>query len=184
MEILRADDAPPPNAKVALPLQGPNRPSYHRRRVVDYERLAQRETREAREDQRLAAAQLEFRPIRIMRPLRTIHVAAGVLAFVLAALMGSGIVLALVLSPLQNAECSRIETSASDLKHQLETYRRAHGSYPDSLPGVALADSFRNRVVYQHTASSYEVSVKGRWHEYMLSVSNNGACSSSTLQPR
>ena len=115
-----------------------------------------------------------------MKPLRMIHLVVGVLAFVPVAWIAA----TLVLSPLQNAECSRIGKLGEDLKHSLETYRQAHGAYPDSLKDLASPSLPQNGTVYKHMGSGYEFSFQGRWYDYRLSVSNNGAHCNSELKAR
>jgi type II secretory pathway pseudopilin PulG len=109
-----------------------------------------------------------------------IHLVVGVLAAVPVALIAA----TLVLSPLQNAECSRIERLGEDLKDSLESYRQAHGSYPSSLQAVASPSLPQNGMVYKQMGSGYDVSFRGRWYDFTLSVSNNGARCDSRLKAR
>ena len=115
-----------------------------------------------------------------MKSLRMIHLVVGVLAAIPVALIAE----TLVLSPLQNAECVRVERLGENLKESLETYRQAHGSYPDLIQAVASPSWPQNAMVYNHVGSGYEVSFQGRWYCFTLSVSNNGARCHSRLKAR
>ena len=115
-----------------------------------------------------------------MKPLRMINVVVGILAVVPIAWIAA----TLVLSPLQNAECSRIGKLGEDLKDSLEIYRQAHGSYPDSLQALASPSLPQIGTVYKHMGSGYEFSFQGRWYDYRLSVSNNGAHCDSEIKAR
>jgi len=121
-----------------------------------------------------------FGIIHIMKPFRIIRLLFGVLALVLLA----SIAAALLLPPFQNAEFLRIEALQTKLQQRLEAYRQAEGHYPDSLlqaltvtnlPRGLRAQSDIRKMRYNRTESGYEVSYKGRWYHYTLSVSNNGA---------
>jgi len=112
-----------------------------------------------------------------MKPLRVIHLTFGILATVLLVLIAA----ALVLGPLQNAQSSRIEDLGSKLQQSVETYRQAQGHYPDSLlqaitatssPQRLAAESDAQKMAYRRTDSGYELSYKGWWYHYTVSVSN------------
>jgi hypothetical protein len=115
-----------------------------------------------------------------MKPFRIIHFLFGVLASVPLVMIAA----ALVLSPFQNAESSRIEGLQTELQQSLEAYRQARGHYPDSLlqaltmtncPRELRAQSDMRKMTYKHTEAGYDVSYNGRWYHSTLSVSNNGA---------
>jgi hypothetical protein len=97
-----------------------------------------------------------------MKPLRMVHFVIGVLAVVLIALVAA----MMVLSPLQNSECARIERLGEALRDKLETYRQVHGAYPDSLQAVDFPNRPLKRMSYTHRGSGYEISVQGRWYDY------------------
>jgi hypothetical protein len=90
----------------------------------------------------------------------------------------------LVSSSLQDAECSRIGRWGTDLKDSLETYRQAHGSYPDSLQALSSPNLTQIGTVYTRMDSGYEFAFQGRWYDYRLSVSNHGVHCHSTLKAR
>ncbi len=102
-----------------------------------------------------------------MKLRRSVHVMFGGLAALPLALIAAS----LVLTPLQNAESRRIESLGSESQQKLEAFRKEHGHYPDSLPAVTAGRSPQ----YRRTDSGYELSYKGWWCHYALSVSNNGA---------
>ena len=121
-----------------------------------------------------------------MKPLRAIHVIFGILAIVPLVLIAAS----LVLTPLQNAESSRVESLGSELQQSLEAYHQGQGHYPDSLlqavtagrsPQTPEAQPDLREVTYKRTNSGYELSYKGRWCHYTLSVSNNGASVSKLI---
>ena len=123
-----------------------------------------------------------------MKPLRIIHLVFGVLALVPLLLIAA----ALVLPTFQNAESSRIEGLQEGLQRKLEAYRYARGHYPDSLERLTFTNSPQEipaqpdlrKMTYRHSESSYELSYRGRWYHYTLSVSNNGTSSVSKMTAR
>ena len=109
----------------------------------------------------------------IMKPRRAIHLIFGILATVPLVL----IVASLVLTPLQNAESSRIESLGSNMQQGLEEFRQEFGHYPDSFRAGTAGRSPQ----YKRTDSGYELSYRGWWCHYTLSVSNNGTSVSKLI---
>ncbi len=123
-----------------------------------------------------------------MKPFRIVHMLFGVLAAFPLLLIAAG----LILPPFRNAESSRIEGLQMHLERTLGEYRSAKGSYPDSLQGLAFTNSSQEaqaqsdlkRMTYIRKDSGYQLSYKGFWCDYMLSVSNNGASVFQSMKAR
>jgi type II secretory pathway pseudopilin PulG len=114
-----------------------------------------------------------------MKPFRIVQMLFGVFATLLLLLIAAG----WLLPPFQNAENSRIEGLQNYLERALDEYRNAKGSYPDSLQALAFtyspqevrAQSDMKKMSYIRKDSGYQLSFKGFWYDYTLSVSNNGS---------
>lgn len=119
--------------------------------------------------------------IRLVKPFRTVHTLAGILATIPVLL----IVAAVVLLPFQKTESAYIGELQTCVERKVEAYRRATGSYPGSLQALSFTNTpqeiaarpYLKKMAYSREERSYELSYKGLWYHYALSVSNHGAAS-------
>ena len=123
-----------------------------------------------------------------MKSLRGIHFVFGVLALILLLWIAT----AIVLPPFQEAERSRIEEMRQELQQKLGAYHEAKGHYPDSTDSLPFTNSRQGtrsqpklrEVKYRRADAGYELSYAGRWYNYTLSVSSNGASSIERMTAR